>query len=249
MNPNPRSDTIFFTVPFGIARSPPLEHRIERIGPVRERRMRAAREITRRPGERVSFSTLPRRTSPAIPSVFKFPPPLAGEGRVGVTIAHDLVQPAEVRSRAVGDHGGGQQHYLCSLEYPRRPGAATPLIHPEGDPVPRQPGGEPGLRAAPDHRADPGRGWKLGSERVDHRRLDTVRRADHRGRRLLLAGDEAADPGARGGGRGLAGLPAAGWAGADLWDRQYRDRACDRLPHGRQALPLRPFPSPACGGG
>src|SRR2546423_522274 len=50
------------------------------------------------------------------------------------------------------------------------------------------------------------------------------------------------------GGRGLAGLPAAGWAGADLWDRQHRDRACDRLPHGRQALPLRPFPSPACGG-
>src|SRR5207245_5877702 len=61
MNPNPRSDTIFFTVPFGIARSPPLEHRIERIGPVRERRMPAAREITRRPGERVYFSTLPRR--------------------------------------------------------------------------------------------------------------------------------------------------------------------------------------------
>src|SRR6266849_7592784 len=57
MNPNPRSDTIFFTVPFGIARSPPLEHRIERIGPVRERRMPAAREITRRPGERLYFST------------------------------------------------------------------------------------------------------------------------------------------------------------------------------------------------
>src|SRR5438132_2395628 len=61
MNPNPRSDTIFFTVPFGIARSPPLEHRIERIGPVRERRMPAAREITRRPGERLYFSTPPRK--------------------------------------------------------------------------------------------------------------------------------------------------------------------------------------------
>src|ERR1700716_2011009 len=61
MNPNPRSDTIFFTVPFGIARSPPLEHRIERIGPVRERRMPAAREITRRPGERLYFSTPVRK--------------------------------------------------------------------------------------------------------------------------------------------------------------------------------------------
>src|SRR4029077_1053539 len=61
MNPNPRSDTIFFTVPLGIARSPPLEHRIERIGPVRERRMPAAREITRRPGERAYFSTLLRK--------------------------------------------------------------------------------------------------------------------------------------------------------------------------------------------
>src|ERR1700730_9031785 len=67
MNPNPRSDTIFFTVPFGITRSPPLEHRIERIGPVRERRMPAAREITRRPGERLYFST----------------PVGKGEGRVG----------------------------------------------------------------------------------------------------------------------------------------------------------------------
>src|SRR2546421_2160957 len=137
MNPNPRSDTIFFTVPFAIARSPPLEHRIERIGPVRERRMPAAREITRRPGERVYFTTLPYRPSPAIPSVFKFPPPLAGEGRVGVTIAHDLVQPAEVRPRPAGDHGGGQQHYLCSLGYPRHPGAATPGVRPEGDPGPR----------------------------------------------------------------------------------------------------------------
>src|SRR5438445_10140513 len=52
MNPNPRSETIFFTVPFGIARSPPLEHRMERIGPVRERRMPAAREVTRMPSNR-----------------------------------------------------------------------------------------------------------------------------------------------------------------------------------------------------
>src|SRR3981189_1599231 len=52
MNPNPRSETIFFTVPFGIARSPPLEHRMERIGPVRERRMPAAREVARRPSNR-----------------------------------------------------------------------------------------------------------------------------------------------------------------------------------------------------
>src|SRR3989441_11009182 len=75
MNPNPRSDTIFFTVPFGIARSPPLEHRIERIGLVRERRMPAAREITRRPGERPYFTTLPRA---------RFPPPWgrAGWGRM-----------------------------------------------------------------------------------------------------------------------------------------------------------------------
>src|SRR6267143_154280 len=61
MNPNPRSDTIFFTVPFGIARSPPLELRIERIGLVRERRMPAAREIARRPGERPYFTILVRK--------------------------------------------------------------------------------------------------------------------------------------------------------------------------------------------
>src|SRR5256885_16367990 len=140
MNPNPRSDTIFFTVPFGIARSPPLEHRIERIGPVRERRMPAAREITRRPGERAYFTTLPHRPSPAIPSVFRFPPPLAGEGRVGVTIAHDLVQPAEVRTRAPGGHGGRQPHFLCSPEYPSRPGVATPLNYTERDSDPRLPG-------------------------------------------------------------------------------------------------------------
>src|SRR5438874_12042912 len=75
MNPNPRSDTIFFTVPFGIARSPPLEHRIERIGPVRERRMPAAREITRRPGERAYFTTL----SPCRP----IPSPACGGGQGG----------------------------------------------------------------------------------------------------------------------------------------------------------------------
>src|SRR2546426_1953 len=99
MNPNPRSDTIFFTVPFGIARSPPLEHRIERIGPVRERRMPAAREITRRPGERAYFTTLPRR---------------------GAEYPYELVQRADVRSRAAGDHGCGEQHYVRRLECPRR---------------------------------------------------------------------------------------------------------------------------------
>src|SRR5436190_16297106 len=100
MNPNPRSDTIFFTVPFGIARSPPLEHRIERIGPVRERRMPAAREITRRPGERAYFTTL----------VVASPSPACGGGlgRGHNEGENDLVQPTEVRSRAAGDHGGGQ---------------------------------------------------------------------------------------------------------------------------------------------
>src|SRR3977135_4186219 len=52
MNPNPRSETIFFTVPFGFPLSPPLKHRMERIGPVRERRMPAAREVARRPSNR-----------------------------------------------------------------------------------------------------------------------------------------------------------------------------------------------------
>src|SRR5438105_12808138 len=129
MNPNPRSDTIFFTVPFGIARSPPLEHRIERIGPVRERRMPAAREITRRPGERAYFTTLPLAG--------QVPPPLAGEGRVGVRIAHELVQPAEVRSRAAGDHRSGKQHHVCGMECPRREGATTPRLRLAGNPVPR----------------------------------------------------------------------------------------------------------------
>src|ERR1700682_5886506 len=76
MNPNPRSDTIFFTVPFGIARSPPLEHRIERIGPVRERRMPAARESARRPSERLYFSTLVRNGEEAP----QFPHPVAEGG-------------------------------------------------------------------------------------------------------------------------------------------------------------------------
>src|ERR1700736_2250269 len=81
MNPNPRSETIFFTVPFGIARSPPLEHRIERIGPVRERRMPAAREITRRPGERLYFSTL-LRNGEGPPNHWRSPSPFGG-GRGG----------------------------------------------------------------------------------------------------------------------------------------------------------------------
>src|SRR2546428_10867610 len=116
MNPNPRSDTIFFTVPFGIARSPPLEHRIERIGPVRERRMPAAREITRRPGERAYFTTLPRRRA-------EYP--------------YELVQLAEVRSRAAGHHGCCAQLYLRRLECPRRERATTTRLRPAGDPVPR----------------------------------------------------------------------------------------------------------------
>src|ERR1700726_704764 len=37
---------------FWHCRSPPLEHRMERIGPVRERRMPAAREVARRPSNR-----------------------------------------------------------------------------------------------------------------------------------------------------------------------------------------------------
>jgi len=37
---------------FWHSRSPPLEHRMERIGPVRERRMPAAREVARRPSYR-----------------------------------------------------------------------------------------------------------------------------------------------------------------------------------------------------
>src|SRR5713101_6007743 len=112
MNPNPRSDTIFFTVPFGIARSPPLEHRIERIGPVRERRMPAAREITRRPGERVYFSTpLRKGEGPLWESPRRFPSPFGG-GHAGA--------PAEVRSRPAGDHRRGDQHHVCGLERPRR---------------------------------------------------------------------------------------------------------------------------------
>src|SRR5713101_5320522 len=87
MNPNPRSDTIFFTVPLGIARSPPLEHRIEHIGPVRERRMPAAREITRRPGERLYFSTPVGKGGRAplgdvTEGRLGYFPPLLGEGRV-----------------------------------------------------------------------------------------------------------------------------------------------------------------------
>src|SRR3982074_1709723 len=104
MNPNPRSDTIFFTVPFGIARSPPLEHRIERIGPVRERRMPAARQITRRPRERLSCSIPPgmgeagywamepQRLSFALRGV-KFldnlnPARLRAAGRAGAAVRH-----------------------------------------------------------------------------------------------------------------------------------------------------------------
>src|SRR6202158_4391621 len=81
MNPNPLSATIFFTVRFVIARSPSLAHRIERIGPVRERRMPAAREITRRPGERLYFSTLVRNGE-GPPATGDLPPRL-GVGRVG----------------------------------------------------------------------------------------------------------------------------------------------------------------------
>src|SRR5437016_5618644 len=126
MNPNPRSDTIFFTVPFGIARSPPLEHRIERIGPVRERRMPAAREITRRPGERLYFSTPPRK-----PEGGYWPGDEVREGSDG------LVQLAEVRSCLAGDHCRREQHHLCGLERLRHDGAPAPFLHPPGDQVPR----------------------------------------------------------------------------------------------------------------
>src|SRR6266576_5255307 len=51
---------------FWHCRSPPLEHRIERIGPVRERRMPAARELTRRPGERPYCITTVRRVATAV---------------------------------------------------------------------------------------------------------------------------------------------------------------------------------------
>src|SRR3989442_979594 len=166
MNPNPRSDTIFFTVPFGIARSPPLEHRIERIGPVRERRMPAAREITRRPGERLYFTTLFPPHLGEGPGPF---PSLSGGGQGGPRMLdsgprrsqggnHELVQPAEVRSCPAGDYGGREQHHLCGLECPRRDGAATPLLRPPGDQVPGSTGGEPCLRTAPGDRPDARRG-------------------------------------------------------------------------------------------
>src|SRR2546425_1005299 len=101
-------------------------------------------------------------------------PPYPGEGRVEARMLdsgprrsqggnHDLVQPAEVRSCPAGDYGGREQHHLCGLECPRRDGAATPLLRPPGDQVPRSTGGEPCLRTAPGDRPDARRGRKVGA--------------------------------------------------------------------------------------
>src|ERR1700730_9173071 len=241
MNPNPRSDTIFFTVPFGITRSPPLEHRIERIGPVRERRMPGAREITRRPAERLYFST----------PVGKGGGPGGGPRhdtgwRRSQGGNHELVQPAEVRSCAAGDHCRRKQHHLCRLECSRREGAPTPLFHAPGDQVPRQPGGEPRLWTPPGNRPHARRRGELVALELDHCRPDPLRPPDRHRRRLLFPGDEPADRGA-GSVRGVvARLPAAGRAGATVRHHQRRDRTPHRLHDGRQAVPVIATEGSAC---
>src|ERR1700736_4526831 len=102
-NPNPRSETIFFTVPFGIARSPPLEHRIERIGPVRERRMPAAREITRRPGDGLHSTTVTER---ALPTLGGDPKAQADEHQPGGRL-HRPANPISTQEIADSGHHHG----------------------------------------------------------------------------------------------------------------------------------------------
>src|SRR5437879_12989936 len=109
MNPNPRSDTIFFTVPFGIARSPPLEHRMERIGPVRERRMPAAREVTRRPSNRAVLyhNAQVRRIGDLATQSTNTPPPSRGRAGWGQSAPIGRQLQAEANQGQAGDRFEG----------------------------------------------------------------------------------------------------------------------------------------------